>query len=61
MTLKSHEMAEKALQLDRTSFYNSRLRVNYARRQHHVREDNLEEAGDRQNPRNANGTLVLLI
>ncbi|KAM3180064.1 hypothetical protein ACTXT7_017033 [Hymenolepis weldensis] len=55
VTLKSHEMAEKALQLDRTSFYNSRLRVNYARRQHHVREDNFEEAGDRQNPRNTNG------
>ncbi|VUZ48234.1 unnamed protein product [Hymenolepis diminuta] len=54
VTLKSHEMAEKALQLDRTSFYNSRLRVNYARRQHHVREDNFEEAGDRQNPRNTN-------
>ncbi|VDO01237.1 unnamed protein product [Rodentolepis nana] len=55
VTLKSHEMAEKALKLDRTCFNNVRLRVNYARRQHHVRESNFEETADRQHSRGASG------
>nr|CDS35184.2 negative elongation factor e [Hymenolepis microstoma]CUU98236.1 negative elongation factor e [Hymenolepis microstoma] len=55
VTLKSHEMAEKALQLDRSCFNNVRLRVNYARRQHHVRECNFEETADRQHSRGASG------
>lgn len=44
-------MAEKSLQLDRTLFNNTRLRVNYARRQHHVRDNNFDDSNDYSNPR----------
>ncbi|VDK37865.1 unnamed protein product [Taenia asiatica] len=55
VTLKSPEIAERALMLDRSRFNNSRLRVNYARRQHRVQnmnfEDNFERSSLRPTPR----------
>ncbi|VDM31137.1 unnamed protein product [Hydatigera taeniaeformis] len=47
VTLKSHEIAEKALQLDRTRFNNNRLRVNYARRQHRIHDGKFENIIER--------------
>ncbi|KAH9284072.1 Negative elongation factor E [Echinococcus granulosus] len=51
VTLKSPDMAEKALMLDRTRYNNHRLRVNYARRQHRAHDVNFEDNLERSSPR----------
>ncbi|KAL5108369.1 Negative elongation factor E [Taenia crassiceps] len=51
VTLKSPEIAEKALMLDRTRFNNHRLRVNYARRQHRAHDINFDDNFERSSLR----------